>query len=477
MPDAPSLADDALAALRETLSRAGYHEASVKRALGTPIGGSHRPQQMPIYVRRLDDDEPLHVLVKLFRLHVDVDIDVARDVLGDIEALARGNVLSLDGAARGAIGMKEFAGRLFAEDVPTPDAGPSYVMGVAPASATLAALTVRRPVASVLDLGTGSGVQAILAAEHAERVVATDINPRALGFAAFNAKLNDVRNIEFREGSFFDAVPDETFDLIVSNPPFVISPDTGYLFRDSGTRGDSLSADVVRGAATHLSDGGYATILVNWANAPDAPRAWVAGTGCDAWIVRSETHDALTYIGEWNRQSDPDDLDTTTDRWLAYYRDLGIERISAGTVILHKRTGRNWARVDELGSGGATSCSEHIVRVFENATFLEEASDEALLDATLFFALGHAVLQTLRCDDGMWTSASTLLRMEEGLHFEGPLDAGGLELLRLFDGSRTVRAALDSFASATNVDVHSLRNATLPVIRSLLGLGFLEIRS
>jgi Methylase of polypeptide chain release factors len=50
-------------------------------------------------------------------------------------------------------------------------------------SVTLASLTVRRDVASALDVGTGCGVQALLAAKHAERVVATDINERALAFA------------------------------------------------------------------------------------------------------------------------------------------------------------------------------------------------------------------------------------------------------------------------------------------------------
>lgn len=54
----------------------------------------------------------------------------------------------------------------------------------------LAALTVRRSIGTALDLGTGGGVQALLAARHSRRVVAVDVNPRALRYTAFNARLN-----------------------------------------------------------------------------------------------------------------------------------------------------------------------------------------------------------------------------------------------------------------------------------------------
>ena len=105
-------------------------------------------------------------------------------------------------------------------------AGRDFVPGVHRPSVTLAHLTVRRRVERALDVGTGNGVQAILAAAHAERVVATDINPRALAYAGLNASLNGCDNIEFRHGSFLDPVAGDRFDLVVSNPPYVISPES-----------------------------------------------------------------------------------------------------------------------------------------------------------------------------------------------------------------------------------------------------------
>ena len=87
-----------------------------------------------------------------------------------------------------------------------------FVPGIQSPSVTLAKLAVRRRIRRALDLGTGCGIQALLAAKHAEHVVATDVNPRALSFAAFNARLNGVENIEFRLGNSFEPVAGERFD-------------------------------------------------------------------------------------------------------------------------------------------------------------------------------------------------------------------------------------------------------------------------
>jgi methylase of polypeptide subunit release factors len=102
-------------------------------------------------------------------------------------------------------------------------------------------------------------VQALLAAPHCERVVATDLNERALAFAECNATLNGVTNIEFRAGSFFEPVHGECFDLVLSNPPYVISPETELIFRDSGKPGDTVSAELVAELPGHLVAQGYAT--------------------------------------------------------------------------------------------------------------------------------------------------------------------------------------------------------------------------
>lgn len=126
-----------------------------------------------------------------------------------------------------------------------------YVLDVGLATLFLANLTVRQQVEAALDLGTGAGFQAILASSHAARVIATDTNPRA--FTMFNALLNDVSNIELRQGSLYDPVEGYNFDLIVSNPTFVISPKFQYEYRDSGMPGDAISEQVIRGVCGNVA--------------------------------------------------------------------------------------------------------------------------------------------------------------------------------------------------------------------------------
>lgn len=88
----------------------------------------------------------------------------------------------------------------------------------------------------VLDLGTGSGVQALFATQTTGRTFATDINPRALRFACFNAVLNgEEEKIQFSQGSFFRPVRGNKFDLVLVNYPFEpVPPGARYFYHSDG---------------------------------------------------------------------------------------------------------------------------------------------------------------------------------------------------------------------------------------------------
>ena len=141
---------------------------------------------------------------------------------------------------------------------------PEHVSGPTPAAETLAQLIVGGEVDSALDLGTGSGLLALLLGRHARSVVATDVYPAALRYAALGAALNASPQIEVRAGSLVEAVGDARYARIVSNPPFVTSPDSSLLFRHSEMPRDELSRRVIEGATSHLADEGIAPILCNW---------------------------------------------------------------------------------------------------------------------------------------------------------------------------------------------------------------------
>jgi methylase of polypeptide subunit release factors len=245
-----------------------------------------------------------------------------------------------------------------------------FVPGVQAPSVTLAKLAVRTAAGSALDLGTGSGLQAMLAARHCRTVVATDVNERALEFARFNARLNGLENIEFCEGSAFSPVAGQRFDLVVANPPYVISPDYTYAYRDSEIPGDELCRQLVQQVPAHLNDGGFAQILVSWGDhgAEDCDLPWVADGGCDAWLLHYRTRSPLQHATDWLRPVGEDDATAfaaALDRWLAYLAERGIASVSYGAIVLRRGTRPgNWIQAQQLPPERLEPASDHILRAF-----------------------------------------------------------------------------------------------------------------
>jgi len=361
-PDVPDGSDrEALRALRDALAVAGFTAEGVEERLGTSELSS-RPAELAAHLRRLGGDDPFATLARAFLL----DADVAPARLEEATSLPPARLealglVSVEGdRAHGLVRLVPHGEYLVASDA-APDAGEDlpydHVPGIQSPSVTLAKLAVRRPCRRALDLGTGCGIQGLLAARHAERVVATDVNPRALAFATFNAALNGIDTIDFALGDGFEPVAGERFDLIVANPPYVISPDDSYAYRDSGLPADELCRRFVGEAAAHLEEGGFAHLLVSWALGGlgddwAAPlRGWVDGSGCDAWLLHYRTSDPVAHAAGWLRplaESGPDAYAAALDRWLEHLRRLGIGAVAYGAVVLRRRAGANWVRADPL---------------------------------------------------------------------------------------------------------------------------------
>ena len=345
----PATAD----ALRTALDRADYRTDGVRGLLGREAHAAlGRGEPEPAF-RATADGGPLGVLVRMLLLgSVEPDAAVAAALapLAPADAAAAG-LLRRDGEGWAAAldlrphGADEGGEWWVLSDLDARRQERDHVTGVGGASLTLASATPRTPVGTVLDLGTGCGVQALHAARHARAVTATDVAPRALAMARATFALNDL-DVELLDGPWLAPVGGRRFDLIVSNPPFVPGPArVDYVYRDSGQAGDDALAALVRALPAHLEPGGVAQLLGSWLHVrgedwPDRVRSWLPD-GVDAWIVQREVTDPALHVGTWQRDAGLD-LHSPAARaqagaWLDWLAAQKVEAVGFGFLTLADR--------------------------------------------------------------------------------------------------------------------------------------------
>ena len=480
----PPVPDPSMApALREALQRGRFTAGALQVALGTEPDGS--PGTAPVFERRLGDDDRA-VLARLFLLGLEVDSGRAEAALApaSLQDLTAGGFLERRGERVACpIRITPFEGLMLAHDPePISDPAAEIVTGLNSAARTLASLTPRRPAGRALDIGTGSGVQALLAATHCESVVATDVNERALGFTRLGAALSGLENVETRNGSFFDPVEGEQFDLIACNPPYVISPDSELVYRDGGLEGDEVSRLAVRGAADHLSPGGVAVVLCNWVRPPFQPwpaplREWLQGSGCDALLLHHVTEDALEYAAKWNTRfrAQPDRHGEVLDRWVGYYTERGISALSTGGVAL-RRSDRDQPVITEMemAVGPSGRAGEHVLRMLDAADLLERLDDEELMATELALVEGHSLHRERdhHRDGYDEESVRVVLTDSAGLRPEfGPAVAA---LLIGLGAGAAPAELVPRLAEALGVSEEEARSAVLETVRELLAQGLVE---
>ena len=441
---------------------------------------------------------PLATLARLFLLQAAVSADDAERALpGLVDRLCAANVLTQSvGEVAARLDVRPYAseaGDLWVLSDLTPGldgiatrVSGDYVLGISPASSSLAQLTLRHDVTNALDLGTGCGVQALHLATHSDRVVATDVNQRALAIARFNAALNDVDDtIEVRDGSFFAPVAGERFDLIATNPPFVISPATGerLVYRDSGLPGDQVVEHIVRTAPDHLVDGGWCQVLANWVIETDRPwderlATWLPDE-CDAYVVQREVLDPASYVELWLKDSghhpatggDPRAYAERYDTWLSWLEQQGVGGIGFGWINLrHRPDATLGARTRELLEW-PYDVEQPIAPAIAGWA---ESTDAALaVTADTRLVLREDVLQETSGPVGAEDPATIVLRQQRGFRRARQVDTVAAAVVGACDGELELGPLLDAVGQLLDTDPAALRQAYLPEIADLVAEGFL----
>lgn len=491
----PGLSDDDVARLRDALAAAGYTVDGVRDLLGPRASAAlDRNETTPGRLAVAGRDDALALLTRLWSLQEPVEWPALERVL-PVEALVTGGLLTADyddDAVSAVVDVRPYADEagdwwVVADLTPGMDGhrapiASDHVLGLNAASSTLAQLTVRRPAGRALDLGTGCGVQSLHLARHCEHIVATDVNPRALALASVTARLNGLADaVELRAGSLFAPVAGETFDLVATNPPFVVSAGGSHVYRDGGLPGDEISRRVVVDGAAHLADGGLLQSLANWMHVrgqdwQDRLGSWIEGTGCDAWVIQREVEDPAEYVELWLRDSGEIGGPGYAQRyagWLRWFDENAVEGIGFGWIALHRSGAADPSvRIEDWPHAVEQPLGDHVAGWFDRVSALR-IDDDALLAARLTMADDLVQEQVGRPGDE--DPEHLVLRQRRGLLravTAGTAEAG---FVGACDGTLPAGAIVDALATVLEADAAELRADLLPRVRTLVQDGFLEL--
>jgi methylase of polypeptide subunit release factors len=486
----PLLSPAGIEQLREALTGAGYTSAGIAERIGAPASAAAARGDLRAALRATAEADPLATLIRVFvcgQAEPAADVAAALAPLPVAEALAAGLVEPYEGGLRQAVDLEPYGTDwwVVADVPPASRPGqplrPDHVLGVGGASTTLAEATIRRPVRSALDLGTGCGVQALHLSGHAGSVTATDVSPRALRFAATTAALSGQR-WELLGGDLNAPVAGRRFDLVVSNPPFVVGPPAGgarYTYRDSGRAGDGLSAELAAAAPDLLAEGGTMQYLANWAHVTgedwgDRVAGWVAGTGLDAWVIQREVADPMAYVRMWLADANEEHDRARAAGWLDWFDAQKIEAVGFGLVTL-RRSGHDdpVVRVEDLRQRVEPPFGEQIGAWFDRQDWLRDRDLDGLLDARYRAAGGLRLRQEATRQEDDWVVDRQVLAMAHGLRWVEEIDPLILALVGGCDGTVPLRAQLTLLAAAHDVPEPDLTESAVPIVAHLVERGIL----
>jgi hypothetical protein len=480
-------------ALRAAFNAAGYIDTTVCERLGINSVVAVDPLHTAHYLQRLQPADPQGALIRLFLLQRAVAAEALRPAFGAAEVtllVELGLVEHRGEDLAPLVSLYPYEGDLFVTDrgdrAGEGEAAGQYdaVMPINLSSHTLAQLVLPAPVETLLDVGTGCGIHAIRAARRAERVVATDLNARALRFARFNAALNGVNNIEFREGSLWEPVTGERFDQILANPAFSLSTGDDLLFRDGGPRGDRMTRTLLAGAADHLREEGIAQVIgefptIGGSGFEEQVEAWVGEAPCDMLLLRMGAMEPLEYAAAYAHQpfgQSREAYEAALGARLAEFAALGVQDVVLGSVLLRRRAaGPHWTARRVLPAPERVVGQEIAALIARLDRWSAPDAARRLREETPRMAQGLQLTETRVWGQDGWIEVEARAGVRERLlGWDLRLSGPARDLLALCDGSRTGAEIAEEFARVYDLGEEEAVEATTAFLRELAEQGLIE---
>jgi methylase of polypeptide subunit release factors len=465
--------------LRRALVQADYTGSGINARLGAQAVAAVNRDDFRAALAATADGDRLDTLIRLFICNVEVPATLIEAALHPL-TLDRARAAGIIAGNRAGVDLEPYGDEWWVlADLPSSPGQPlpaDHVLGIGAASSTLAGATIRHPVRTALDLGTGCGVQAMHLSTHAGSVTATDLSARALLFARANAMLNGL-DWELLEGDLLEPVRGRRFDLVVSNPPFIVGPGQAtHTYRDSGRAGDGICAELAHAAPELLEENGTIQYLANWMHVQgqdweDRVAGWFAGTGLDLWAVQREVQDPLDYVRLWiadaSERHDPHRM----ARWLDWMESQRVTGIGFG-LITARRSGHTDPTVvcEDLRQQVESPLGERVSEWFARQDWLRTHD---LVKARYRLSPGLELRQNATMGPEGWLVDQQLLAMRDGLRWVEEIDPLILALVSGCDGTMTLKDQIDLLAIAHGAPATDLEHALTGVVAHLIERGIL----
>jgi SAM-dependent methyltransferase len=475
------LGDGVLVGLRRALEAHGFDSAFIGRTEQIAPNQLDQIRLPAVRCRLRAQGGGAAVLARLFAYSDRVAAAEAASVFPAAihDALLGAGLLVREGdEVRGAARLMPFEGVWILSDEMNAPGDP--VMGAGATTLFLARAARVVPGAAVLDVGCGAGTLALYAAARgAGAVVGVDLAERALRWSRINARMNGLA-ATFLQGDLFAPVEGRRFDLIVSQPPYVVATEgteaTTYLH--GGRLGDELAMRILAEVPALLAPGGRAFVLfdspvLEGASVEQRLRAAIGDHGLGAFAVvaqglRAEMQ-AIAYSSVRHPALDAA-YAVSVEAYLAHLAAIGSERglhvvvelvrppegAAVPTVIVEVPSLLRWdaAAFEGLEAGVGRAIS----------------SDQDLLGSAVAIAPGAWLAQESALGGG---GHRIKLRFERGRANETDLSDAAAVLVESVLGGGTVADVVARFAQRAGARPEEVRPQVLQFIREGLVSGLL----
>lgn len=444
--------------LRELLFSAGFVQKNMEgHFLLRHLGEA----EFAVEARKAEMPAAFSVLAGMFLQGKSYDLSEIRDVLGAELAQLIDNLglITLEnGRVIASVAMyatndlyivsDRWCGVDGAKYEPPPDVVYPAVLGT---TRGYLALIPASPCKSFLELCSGTGIAALLAARNgAEHSWAFDIAERSVYFAEFNRRLNGIPNVTNAQGDLYSPAKGRKFERIVAHPPYVPVLEPKYIFYDGGQDGEQITRRMVQELPDYLESGGLFICVSLGSDRVDDPfeariRRWLGEKNDEfdiALFVRSEMEPAVQALNDVVRGRGSVEQ---VQRWREVLKQLKITSFVFGGMFI-RRHGENRAGYTIRRTMGKSAGIKEIESLIEWECAVARREDAEILRTAHLRVVPECRLNaTYVLREGSWATESQRLLVDEPFKMELEAPGWTLQLLEVCDGTRSGEELFETF--------------------------------